>query len=65
MKTKTLEVTGCQDCPLREYTGGPEECAVTGKNADPYRNVRSPQHAWAVCPLKKGDVTVTLITKKA
>ena len=51
-----LTVTGCSDCPLNEYVGGPEQCAVTKLRT----NGKGTMEAWASCPLKKNNVVISL-----
>ena len=51
-----LIVTGCSDCPLNEYVGGPEQCAVTNLET----NGKGTMEAWASCPLKKNNVIISL-----
>ena len=52
-----LTVTGCDDCPLSEYIGGPTQCAVTKLRTN------DGNKGWASCPLKKKDVVITLERK--
>jgi len=54
--TKKLEVTGCHDCPLNEYLGGPYVCHLT-------KTFTGTGTAWAICPLKKGSVEIKLVRK--
>ncbi len=53
-----LTVTGCGDCPLSEYIGGPTRCAVTKLRTN------DGNQGWASCPLKKKDVIISLSSSR-
>lgn len=58
VKAFKLEVTGCDNCPLAEYVGGPHRCRPTGKFIYDHKN-----QAWDKCPLKEKDVLISLSRK--